>query len=124
RRSCTTDGMAPITDEGEARAAAAEAAEALEPEAGLLGSADPLAFARALARVGAGVVGHPLEAGLAGLRCLSDLTAAGSVTFARALGADCDGPFSLAAKDRRFADPAWQGNPAYYGLLQGYLAWS
>ena len=26
--------------------------------------------------------------------------------------------------DRRFADPAWQGNPIYHALMQGYLAWS
>jgi polyhydroxyalkanoate synthase subunit PhaC len=116
--------MATVTDESEARAAAAEAAEALEPESGLLGSADPVAFGRALARVGAGVVRHPLDAGLAWLRYASDLAAVGSVTFARALGADCQGPFSPAARDRRFADSAWNDNPAYYGLFQGYLAWS
>jgi polyhydroxyalkanoate synthase subunit PhaC len=115
--------MATATDEREARAAA-EVAERLEPEAGLLGSSDPVAFGRALARVGAGVVSHPLEAGLAGLRYLSDLAVAGSVTFARALGADCEAPFSPAPKDSRFDDLAWQGNPAYYGLLQGYLAWA
>jgi poly[(R)-3-hydroxyalkanoate] polymerase subunit PhaC len=116
--------MTTVTDGGEARAPTAGAAEALEPEAGLLGSADPLALGTALAHVGVGVVSHPLEAGLAGLRYLSDLAAAGSVTLARALGADCEGPLSPAPKDRRFADPAWQGNPVYYGLLQAYLAWS
>jgi polyhydroxyalkanoate synthase len=116
--------MATVTDEAQVRAAATEAAEALEPEAGLLGSADPLSFGLTLARVGAGVVSHPLEAGLAGLRYLSDVAAAGSVTFARALGADCEGPFSPAPKDRRFTDAVWEGNPVYYGLLQGYLAWS
>jgi poly[(R)-3-hydroxyalkanoate] polymerase subunit PhaC len=114
--------MTTVSDEREARAAAAGAAEVLEPEAGLLETADPLSLGSALARVGAGVVSHPLEAGLAGLRYLSDLAAAGSVTLARALGADCEGPFSPAPKDRRFADPAWHDNPAYYGLLQGYLA--
>jgi polyhydroxyalkanoate synthase subunit PhaC len=117
--------MATVTDEREARAAAAEAAEeALESEDGLVDSADPVAFGRTLARVGTGVASHPLEAGLAGLRFLSDLAVAGSVTFARALGADCEGPFSPAPKDSRFDDIAWQGNPAYYGLLQGYLAWA
>ncbi len=114
--------MTTVTDE---RVAAANgAAEALEPEAGLLDSADPVAFGRTLARVGAGVASHPLEAGLSGLRYLSDLAVAGSVTFARALGADCEGPFSPAPKDSRFDDLAWQSNPAYYGLLQGYLAWT
>ncbi len=114
--------MATVTNEREARAAAAEAAEVLEPDAGSVDSADPVAFGRTLERVAAGVVNHPLEAGLAGLRYVSDLAVAGSVTVARALGADCEGPFSPAPKDSRFDDPAWQGNPAYYGLLQGYLA--
>jgi len=27
-------------------------------------------------------------------------------------------------EDRRFADPAWQDNPAFKRVLQGYLAWS
>ncbi|MDQ2981518.1 MAG: alpha/beta fold hydrolase [Actinomycetota bacterium] len=116
--------MATVTNEREARPAAAEAAEALVPEVELPNSADPVAFGRTLARVGAGVASHPLEAGLAGLRYLSDLAAAGSVTFARALGADCEGPFSPAPRDSRFDDLAWQSNPAYYGLLQGYLAWA
>jgi polyhydroxyalkanoate synthase len=116
--------MATVTDEREARTAAAEDAEVLEPEERLVDSADPVAFGRTLARVGTGVVSHPLEAGLAGLRFLSDLAVAGSVTFARALGADCKGPFTPAPKDSRFDDLAWQGNPAYYGLLQGYLAWA
>ena len=114
--------MATVTDEREARAVAAEAAEALEPEAGLLDSADP-------ARVRAGARGgrrrrrrHPLDAGLAWLRYASDLAAVGSVTLARALGADCEGPFSPGPKDSRFADPAWQDNPAYFGLFQAYLA--
>ena len=26
-------------------------------------------------------------------------------------------------RDRRFADPAWQSNPAYHALMQSYLAW-
>jgi polyhydroxyalkanoate synthase len=114
--------MEAVTEEREARAAD-EAAEALEPEAGLLGSADPVAFGQALARVGAGVLRNPLGAGVVGLHYLSDLAAAGSVAIARALGdLDCEGRFSPDSKDRRFGDPAWRENPAYYGLLQGYLA--
>ena len=109
--------MATVTDEREA-----EVAEAPEPEAGLPDSADPIAFGQALADVVAGVVSHPVDAGLAWLRYATDLATVGSTTFARALGADCEGPFSPAAKDRRFADPAWQENPAYFGLLQAYLA--
>ncbi len=113
--------MATVTDEREARAVTAEAATT-EREAGPLDSADPVAFGQALAEVAAGVVRHPLDAGLAWLRYASDLAAVGSVTLARALGGDCEEPFSPEPKDRRFADPAWQDNPAYFGLFQAYLA--
>ena len=42
-------------------------------------------------------------------------------SIARLLGADVEGPAELAPKDRRFADPTWQQNPAYFLLLQNYL---
>ena len=35
-----------------------------------------------------------------------------------------DPPAKPAPGDRRFRDPAWSDNPAYAGLLQGYLLWS
>jgi polyhydroxyalkanoate synthase subunit PhaC len=109
--------MATVTDEREA-----EVAEVPEPEARLPDSADPIAFGQALSDVVAGVVSHPVDAGLAWLRYATDLATVGSTALARALGADCEGPFSPEPKDRRFADPAWQDNPAYFGLFQAYLA--
>ncbi|MFP5219493.1 MAG: PHA/PHB synthase family protein [Actinomycetes bacterium] len=33
-------------------------------------------------------------------------------------------PVEIPARDRRFADPAWQGNPALRRLAQAYLVWS
>jgi len=35
-----------------------------------------------------------------------------------------DAQVSTSKGDRRFADPAWQGNPFYRALMQGYLAWA
>lgn len=65
-----------------------------------------------------------------GLRFLADRTARPGETGARArellveLGRIAAGRSDLApgAKDRRFADPAWSGNPALCRALQAYLA--
>lgn len=35
---------------------------------------------------------------------------------------DPDAPMPVDPRDRRFSDTAWQENPAYFSLLQGYLA--
>ncbi len=39
-----------------------------------------------------------------------------------ALGQDSAAPLEVAAGDNRFRNPAWQENPAYFTLLQAYLA--
>ena len=48
------------------------------------------------------------------------------LSFLAELGRIATGGSALApdAKDRRFADPAWQESAAYRSLAQGYLAWS
>jgi poly[(R)-3-hydroxyalkanoate] polymerase subunit PhaC len=115
------DRTSTTTNESAAKAAAAQAAEALEPEAGLVDLLDPMAFGQALALVGVGLAGHPLEAFRAAARYASGLVEAGAAVAARALGGDAPGPAAPAAKDRRFTDPTWQENPAYFGLLQAYL---
>jgi poly[(R)-3-hydroxyalkanoate] polymerase subunit PhaC len=109
------------TTNGAAQAAAAEAAEALEPEADLFDLLDPMAFGQALAQVGVGLALHPLEAFRAGARFASGLVEAGAAVAVRALGGDAAGPVAPAAKDRRFTDPTWQENPAYFGLMEAYL---
>jgi len=44
------------------------------------------------------------------------------VAGARWLGRDAQPPVEVDPKDRRFAAPAWEGNPAYYSIRLGYLA--
>jgi hypothetical protein len=43
---------------------------------------------------------------------------------ARRLGRDKDDLPKLAKLDRRFADPAWHGNPVLRRLAMSYLAWA
>jgi hypothetical protein len=80
-----SDGDATDADEG-AGNPAAEAADALEPEAGLFDLVDPMAFGHALALVGVGLTRHPLDALLAGARYATDLVVAGAAVGARFLG--------------------------------------
>src|SRR5207244_5695469 len=54
-------------------------------------------------------------------RFAGDVARAAAATGARALGADVEGPAESAPKDRRFADPTWTQNNAYYLLRQNYL---
>jgi polyhydroxyalkanoate synthase subunit PhaC len=91
------------------------------PRTDPFGSVDPLGFMRSLGEVGKGLMEHPARAGEAWTRFAGDIVLAAAATGARALGADVEGPAQHGPKDRRFADPAWQKNPAYYFLLQSYL---
>src|SRR4029453_17537177 len=97
-------------DPQDAERVAERAAEALGPEAGLVAGLDPVSLARAMAEVGAGLVRHPWGGALAGFRYR-----AGRV------GANPPPPTPAPARDRRFADDAWAGNPLFFGLQQSYL---
>ncbi|HEV8650854.1 MAG TPA: alpha/beta fold hydrolase [Actinomycetes bacterium] len=109
-------------DQHEAVVSAAQAAEALGPEADLVAGLDPVSFGRALAEIGLGLARHPAKATLAGTRYATRLATAGTVAWARAFGARTEPPLPPPARDRRFADPAWTDNPWFFGVLQGYLA--
>ena len=95
----------------------------VEPEASLLASIDPLAFAEAFVQAAIGMATHAGEIAQAALRCSTGLMAAGAAAASRMAGADTPGPIAPDRKDRRFADPAWEGNPGYFYLQQAYLLW-
>jgi polyhydroxyalkanoate synthase subunit PhaC len=111
----TTNGTAPSAE------AASSAASALAPEAGALVDLDPALFGRALAKAAAGAARHPTAAAGAGIDCAVALTRATLATGWRALGQSAPGPLPADDADRRFADPAWEDNPAFFWLRQSYL---
>ena len=102
-------------DTGESRAP--------DPDWGLAAAADPVAFGAALAGLGKRLAGEPGVVAGAMLRFATGLAEVGAVVAARTLGSTTDGPVSTAERDPRFADPAWEANPAFYALRQCYLLW-
>jgi polyhydroxyalkanoate synthase len=107
----------PALDRPEAYA---EAASALAPETGAL-DLDPALFGRALAKAAAGAARRPAAVAEAGISCAVDLTRATLSIVLRALGQSAPGPLPPDGADRRFADPAWEDNPAFFWLRQSYL---
>ena len=115
-------GEVTVSEQESAWQAGTQASEALGPEMGLLARLDPADFGTSVLTALARAAGHPAEAGRAWLRFGSAMAMAGPVALARWAGADTPPPVPLDEKDRRFADPAWAGNPAYFALRQAYLA--
>jgi len=101
---------------------ALEAVAALAPEAGLVADPDTALFGQALAAAARGAARHPVKGAGLTFRLASELMGAGVAAVSRALGSSMPGPVQVDPKDRRFTDPAWEGNPAYFAIRQGYLA--
>ena len=62
------------------------------------------------------------ESARAAMQLADDLARIPMVAGAKAVGADLEPPVEVDPKDRRFADPAWSGNPLFYGTRLTYLA--
>jgi polyhydroxyalkanoate synthase subunit PhaC len=97
------------------------AASVLSPEAGGLVDLDPALFGRALASAAIRAARNPTAVAAAGINCAVDLTRATLATASRALGQPAPGPMPLDGADPRFADAAWEENPAFFWLWQSYL---
>ncbi|HSJ44879.1 MAG TPA: alpha/beta fold hydrolase [Euzebyales bacterium] len=96
-------------------------ADILTPEAGLIASADPVLFGRALARAGMAAMANPAATSRATLSFLGTLVQAGRATAGVAVGRTVEPPVP-AQGDRRFADATWSENPAFFALHQVYAA--
>ena len=107
----------------EAEQAGVEAAEALEPERGLVAALDPMAFGGALLRAAAGVARNPVGLAAALGRLSSGLVQTAAATTARTFGADSTGPLApdggppLPGRRR-------ERQPAVLRVLQSYLVWA
>src|SRR5262249_21670767 len=102
--------------------AATDASEVLAPETGLFAGVDTADFGRSVLSVLARATTRPDQVGEAWLQFGNAMLRAWPVAAARWLGSDLEPPVPLDAKDRRFADPTWDGNPAFFALRQAYLA--
>ncbi len=97
---------------------------ALEPEWGVFPVLDPVALGQTLVELGLALAQRPSATLAACSRWAEGLVAASAATVDRAVGGSAAGPADGHAGDRRFRDPAWQENPAFFGMHQGYLLWS
>ena len=86
--------------------------------------ADPAALLRELVVTAGITLQHPAGIVAANARLLWDSAAAFWAAGERALGRNSQGPIAIARGEKRFSDPAYQENSAYFLLAQQYLLFS
>ncbi len=118
---------------GMARAVGEDAVAAIAPESGMFARLDPASFGNSLLAVARRAARNPYAAsgafwqfGMALARIGPEAAVrwSGRVTGdnTRAGNGKDAGAVTALAKDKRFADPAWRDNPAFFALGQAYLA--
>jgi polyhydroxyalkanoate synthase subunit PhaC len=91
------------------------------PEAAEFGGLDMAGLGQALAGAARRAASQPAAVASAVTRFWLSVARTGPAAAALWLGAPGDPPVPVPA-DRRFADPAWAGNPFFFALRQCYLA--
>ncbi len=76
----------------------------------------------ALAAAARGVAQHPVAGASIAFQFGERLLTIGSAAASRLAGDAAEGPMPADPRDKRFTDPAWENNPAYWALRQAYLA--
>jgi polyhydroxyalkanoate synthase len=99
-----------------------EAAQALAPEVPFFTDNDPALLGQALAAAARAAAQSPVATTSLAFQFGEKLLDVGGAAVNRMMGRDAAGPMPVNAKDKRFADPAWESNPAFWGLRQAYLA--
>src|SRR5215471_1330975 len=102
--------------------AGADASEVLGPEGSMFAQLDPVDFGSSVLSVLGRAAGRPDEVRDAWLRFATAMAEAWPAAVGRWLGEDGEPPVPVDDRDKRFADPAWDGNPGYFALRQAYLA--
>ena len=100
------------------------AAFMLGPETNLFADADVAGLGRALGAVFTGALSNPAGAGEAWLRYTAALAQIPAVALSNWLGRPIPSPVTLDPRDKRFTDPAWADNPAFYSLRLSYQAFA
>lgn len=103
---------------------AENAAFVLAPEIDLLADPDVAGLGRSLAMVLRGAMEHPAEAAQAWSRYALRLAEIPPVALSNWMGTGATPPVLLNPKDRRFADPTWSANPAFYSLRMYHQAFA
>jgi polyhydroxyalkanoate synthase subunit PhaC len=116
---------APARDNGSARPgdlAGLSAISSLAPEATLFVDNDPALLGEALAAAARAVAKNPVSGASLAFQLGEKFLNIGTAAAARLIGDSAEGPMATDPKDKRFADPAWDGNPVFWALRQAYLA--
>jgi polyhydroxyalkanoate synthase len=108
--------------EGTAWQVGADASEVLGPESSVFAQVDPVDFGSSVLSVLGRAAGHPDEVRGAWLRFAAAMAETWPAAVGHWLGEDSEPPVPVDDRDKRFADPAWDGNPGYFALRQAYLA--
>src|ERR1700687_6067809 len=87
----------------------------------LLDRIDPVSFGRSLAATAVGLARHPLSVLSAYQHFAVNALGAAQAVTSRMMGTKTPGLVEPSAKDRRFADPAWQENPLFFALQQAHF---
>jgi polyhydroxyalkanoate synthase len=97
---------------------------AVAPEGSLFARLDPVSFTNSLLAVARRAALNPYAASGAFWQFTSALARIGPEAAVHWAGGGRNGRVEAAAlaKDKRFADPAWQDNPAFFAIGQAYLA--
>src|SRR4029077_3351204 len=67
---------------------------------------------------------RPTATASATMRFWTSVAMAGPVAAARWMGMDAPPPVPVRDRDKRFADPTWTDNPAFFAIRQAHLATS
>lgn len=89
---------------------------------GLRERVDPAGLFAATSQVARKAAANPVKVAKATSRFATTAAMMPLATFDRMLNPQSVPPIPVNPKDRRFVDPAWEGNPGYFALRQLYLA--
>lgn len=83
---------------------------------------DPIGWLPATAAVAKEAAKHPADVTQAGARFVRTVAKVPRASIRRFVNSNDEPPVPPGPRDKRFADPAWDSNPFFFGIRQAYLA--